>query len=430
MMAASRILALARAELPHDSLACCASVSFSACVFTLLISVAATQLFLALASLFYFAYLLARKPVVGFPPVKLPLALFCIWTVVATISAANPAAGGFEIRKLSLFLFLPLTVNLVVSTRHLRFLLQGMFLESALDGMVGTVQFIRQYHAVRRMYPHRIYAHMTVLRIHGFMGHWMNFGGQQMLMFGMLLAFLLLSAPGRGVKSARAAAGSGTARMRLWWIVLGMVALSIVLNLTRGIWLGCFVAGIYLVARRRTRWLGALPVLLAILAIAGPQLMRRRMESVLHPSQDRSLAIRLQMWRVGWRMIEKHPLVGVGPDNIFEEYDAYLPPHMVPIVGYHEHLHNDYIQLAAERGLPCLAAWLWFMIALALGSLRAAQGAPDQRWVAHGALAGWLAMMVEGCFEFNFGTSPVLMVFLFVISTPFASERIEPQRFL
>lgn len=455
------ILASARAELPRDSLACWASIFFSACVLTLLVSVAATQSFLALASLLYFAHLLRVKPAIGFPPVKLPLALFCAWTVVAMIWATNPAAGGFEIRKLSLFLFLLLTVNLVVTARHLRFLLMGMFLESALAGLVGVDQFFRRYFEVRAEYPKRIYAEMIVLRIHGFMGHWMNFGGQQMLMFGMLLAFLLLSAraarsggftpplrpggpspggmnpplqspnPARsgpvelgsapGVEpAARSGRPPGIA-----WIVLGIIVVSIILNLTRGIWLGCFVAGVYLVARWRAGWLWALPILVAIFAIAGPRLTRRRIESVAHPSRDASLAIRFQMWRVGRRMIEKHPLVGVGPDNIPEVYDLYLPPHMVPIVGYHEHLHNDYIQLAASRGLPCLAAWLWFMAALGWGSLKAARRLTGLRWIAHGALAGWVALLVEGCFEFNFGTSPVLMVFLFVISTPFAAERIE-----
>jgi O-antigen ligase len=437
------MLAAARAELPRESLACWASVFFSACVLTLLLSIAATQAFLALASVLYFAHLLRAKPAIGFPPVKLPLALFCIWTVVAMIWATSPAAGGFEIRKLSLFLFLLLTVNLVVSARHLRFLLEGMFLESAVAGIVGADQFIRRYEQVRIKHPHRIYAQMTVLRIHGFMGHWMNFGGQQMLVFGLLVAFLLLRprwkrnvAPGFGPAGAKRAvapgfspAGNapGKTQPALWWIALAIIVVSIILNLTRGIWLGSFVGAIYLVARWRARWLWALPVLIGIFAIAGPRLMRLRIESVLHPSRDPSLAIRFQMWRVGWRMIEKHPLVGVGPDNIPEVYDLYLPPHVVPIVGYHEHLHNDYIQLAAERGLPCLAAWLWFMMALGWGSLRVARRVTSLRWVAQGALAGWLALLVEGCFEFNFGTSPVLMVFLFVISIPFAAERIERQ---
>jgi hypothetical protein len=35
-----------------------------------------------------------------------------------------------------------------------------------------------------------------------------------------------------------------------------------------------------------------------------------------------------------------------------------------------------------------------------------------------------MAFLAEGCFEFNFGTSPVLMAFLFVTSTPFIAARI------
>jgi hypothetical protein len=47
------------------------------------------------------------------------------------------------------------------------------------------------------------------------------------------------------------------------------------------------------------------------------------------------------------------------------------------------------------------------------------------RWIVDGAIAAWLAMVLEGCFEFNFGTSPVLMMFLFVASTPFIVAQAE-----
>jgi putative inorganic carbon (hco3(-)) transporter len=434
------IFACARAQLPADPIACWASIFFSASVLTLLLSVAATQSFLALASLLYFVYLFQKKPQISFPPIKLPLALFCVWTVISMIWAAVPAAGGFEIRKLSLFLILLLTVNLVTTAKHLRFLYQVMFLESALAGIDGIEQFIKRYELVRIEYPRRIYIEMTVLRIHGFMGHWMNFGGQQMLVFAMLLGWLLFaarrSAPltlrAAGIEAASAGREEQMARlrstgtwMRWWWIPMILVIISIVLNLTRGIWLGCFLAAAYSVGRWKARWLWALPVLAAIFMLAAPRVMRRRAESLLHPLRDPSVAIRLQMWRVGWQMIERHPVVGVGPGNIPGVYSLYLPHGMIPIVGYHEHLHNDYIQFAAERGLVCLAAWLWFMASLGWNTLGASRSLTGSRWVAHGAFAAWLAFLVEGCFEFNFGTSPVLMVFLFVISTPFAAQRIE-----
>ena len=45
--------------------------------------------------------------------------------------------------------------------------------------------------------------------------------------------------------------------------------------------------------------------------------------------------------------------------------------------------------------------------------------------MADAAFAAWLAFLAEGFFEYNFGTSPVLMVFLFVMSTPFVAEHLE-----
>jgi hypothetical protein len=42
-------------------------------------------------------------------------------------------------------------------------------------------------------------------------------------------------------------------------------------------------------------------------------------------------------------------------------------------------------------------------------------------WMAEAATAAWLAIIVEGFFEFNFGSSPVLMLFLFLASVPAAA---------
>ncbi|MGH9398430.1 MAG: O-antigen ligase family protein [Terriglobia bacterium] len=415
-------------ELPQASLARAASICFSLSVLTYLISIAVSQSFFALASVLYFAHLLHANPTprIGFPPVKLPLALFCVWTVISVLFAGSPAVGGFAIRKLTLFLILLLTVNLVVGARHLLFLFKALFVEAAVAGIVGVVQFTGQYRNVRVAHPHQIYLYMTLTRITGFQGHWMNFGGQQMLVFCGLLALLLLAAERRwGSGPVCLASADGGARSGFWWIVMAVIALSILLNLTRGVWLGCFVGAVYILARWRAKWLWALPVLVALSIFAGPRMMREREASVFHPRRDNSLAERFEMWRVGWKMILKHPLVGVGPDNIPAVYDLYLPPGKPPMVGYHDHLHNNFVQYAAERGLPCLAAWIWLVVALLWYCVKIRRRRPRLRWVTDAAIAAWIAMIVEGTFEFSFGSSPVLMLFLFVIAAPFVIEGIE-----
>jgi putative inorganic carbon (hco3(-)) transporter len=161
--------------------------------------------------------------------------------------------------------------------------------------------------------------------------------------------------------------------------------------------------------------------------LLSPRLIRQRIHSLRQPALDPSVSIRVEMWQAGLRMIRKHPWVGVGPNNIPEVYTLYLAPGKAPEVGYREHLHNDFIQLGAERGLPCLAAWMWFMAALGWHFRRLRRKLKHLGWVADAAAAAWLAMLVEGCFEFNFGTSPVLMLFLFVAATPFAVEQITLQ---
>ena len=437
---------------------------FSLHVLTLLLSIAASQAFLAAATLAYFTHLLrlrhvpsgtwlrlapdggGLRPTIRFPPVKLPLLLFCLATFNSVLWAEHPALGWFALRKLVLFLILLLSVNLVASARHLGALFRGLFFVAALTGLVATAQFVIQYHSVRRLYHDRVYFYMTLTRIHGFMGHWMNFGGQQMLLFSALLAFLLMYhgvIPGaarnlplfRGVlrtkdqsKIPRCARNDTLQDGRgkgLYWLLLAVVATSLVLNFTRCVWLGSVVATVYIIARWKPRALWALPVLLVVAYLAAPSLIRRRVSLAFHPREDPALAIRLEMWGAGLRMVREHPWVGVGPGSIPLVYTQYLPPGATPMIGYHDHLHDNFLQLAAERGLPCLTAWLWFMLALAWNILRIRGRLSSQRWVADAAFAAWLAFFAEGFFEFNFGTSPVLMVFLFVMSTPFIAEHLE-----
>jgi putative inorganic carbon (hco3(-)) transporter len=454
-------------QLPRDTAARWASLFFSLHVLTLLISVAASQAFLAAAGVAYIARLLragrerpapargqdacataGERPApraINFPPVKLPLLLFCLATINSVLWAEHPEAGGFALRKLVLFLILLLSVNLVVSRRHLSGLLRGIFSVAAVAGLAGIAQFIIQYDRVLRYHHNRVYFYMTLTRTHGFMGHWMNFGGQQMLVFSVLLAFVLLSGAVIGSPPQREeGSGGGGYQDRhsihhpltpafgrrgitrwLYWPVLAVVAISLLLNFTRGVWLGCLVAALYVLARWKPRTLWAVPVLLLVVVLGGPSLVRRRVSLVFHPKEDPALAIRLEMWHTGLRMVREHPWAGVGPDNIPLVYMKYVPPGATPILGYHDHLHDNALQMAAERGLPCLIAWLWFMLALGWHILSIRRSLSSTRWVADAAFAAWLAFVAEGFFEFNFGTTPVLMVFLFLMSTPFIAERLE-----
>ena len=79
------------------------------------------------------------------------------------------------------------------------------------------------------------------------------------------------------------------------------------------------------------------------------------------------------MWQAGIDMIRDKPVFGQGPRMVESDYPAYrwpgAPNPATP------HLHNNALQIAAERGLPCLAWWLWWVAAAMGDALREARRA-------------------------------------------------------
>ena len=80
------------------------------------------------------------------------------------------------------------------------------------------------------------------------------------------------------------------------------------------------------------------------------------------------------------------------------------------------------MQIAAERGLPALGVWLWFIGALVAGALPAVPRSGGDRVLPPPALAAIVAMLAAGMFEYNFGDSEFLMLFLVLVTLPFAAS--------
>jgi O-antigen ligase len=86
------------------------------------------------------------------------------------------------------------------------------------------------------------------------------------------------------------------------------------------------------------------------------------------------------------------------------------------------HLHNVPMQIAAERGLPALAVWATFIGILAVDLWRLFRGG-QHPVLAATALAAVASMLAAGLFEYNFGDSEFLMLFLVLVTLPFAAAR-------
>jgi O-antigen ligase len=90
------------------------------------------------------------------------------------------------------------------------------------------------------------------------------------------------------------------------------------------------------------------------------------------------------------------------------------------------HLHNNFIQVAAELGLIGFGFWLSIWIVYFRHAWHTCQRLPPQRQQARalvvGSMAGIAALIVAGCFEYNFGDSEVVLLVWFSMALPYLAH--------
>jgi len=240
-------------------------------------------------------------------------------------------------------------------------------------------------------------------RPQGTLGHYMTYSGLLVLVICAAVARLLFD-----VRHSTWAA-----------IVMPALAVAIALTFTRSAWVGVTVAVTLLLVMKNLKLLAILPVVAALFFVMAPERIASRFYSIfdLHDPTSRD---RVAMLREGRAMIEDHPVTGVGPNMVQRLYAQYRDPEAVEKVN--PHLHNVPMQIAAERGLPALALWVWFIVAV-VRDLWTRFSSGRQRELAAAALATTGALLAAGLFEYNFGDSEVLMLFLIVVTLPASADR-------
>jgi len=379
----------------------------------ILISIAASQILLALA----LVALLLSGTRLRFPPIKLPLAVFIGWTALAVLLSADPRSGTPQIRKLILFVVLLLVLSTFRDLPQVRAIVLLWGSVASVSALISFYQFWQKYrHWQVESNGKSFYDFYVSERITGFTSHWMTFGGEEMTVVLMLLAFVFFS------------------RERKWkplgWAAVAILAVSLVLGMTRSIFLLGLPLGVCYLVWFWRRWLLLLaPVALGIAMLIGP--LRERIFSAFQPHGDTDSNMhRVILRRTGWEMIKAHPLFGVGPEQMKPPpgkptsplFESYIPADIdkkhLP-EGWYGHLHNIYLQYAMERGIPGLLALLWMIGKMfrdfVLG-LRRRDLPSEARFVLHGAIAVIIGILAEGFFEYNLGDSEVLTMFLNVVA--------------
>ncbi len=337
-------------------------------------------------------------------PLLLALAAYVAWLLVAVVFSQEPRASVRELAEIFALAALPLALLSVAGERRVRFMVDALIVVVAALALAGLGQLLVGYGAIDR-------------RIRGPFSHYMTFSGVLLLVDLLLIARMIAGRP-----AARVASRRPLDRRWVEWLCLGLITWALIGTLTRNAWLGLLAGLVWLLWVRRRRWLWAAPAAAACFLLLAPVPVVARALSTVSLSDDSNYD-RLCMLDAGARMTAQHPLFGIGPQLVERLYPIYRHP-TAPRFNV-PHLHNSYVQLAAERGLPGLAAYLALLgVALAAAwrgyRREGPAGGRADLWL--GAAAALIAFALSGLFEHNWGDTEVQRTVLFLMALPFCLE--------
>jgi O-antigen ligase len=204
---------------------------------------------------------------------------------------------------------------------------------------------------------------------------------------------------------------------------------AVLLSVTRASWLSFLLSAALIlsltISRRALIVLGlcAIPIVLAGLFI-----LHQKRNVGFFDRKDDSIAWRQKVWRDGFHLLISHPrhlLIGVGMDSIkghWREWGLFDNGRMP-----WGHMHSDYLQIALERGVPALFAWLVLIGMYARTLWRTRRKVPVENWIERGivlgSLGGLLGFMTSGVVHYNWGDSEVVMILYFLMGLSLVVER-------
>jgi O-antigen ligase len=250
--------------------------------------------------------------------------------------------------------------------------------------------------------------------------------GVLLIYFMMIMAFCLMSFT------------PNNRRLRtIFLLQLGFLAFGTLLTYTRALWIASTIAmALVLIALFPTYkghfiryFLIGIPVLGLLIgllgtvlkeAISSSELVTASIERVLSIfTPEETLESYSLQWRIfeneeGLRSVSEHPWVGVGLGNSYRGVTTIQGEDRGWVAGtslaagtisrFTRFIHNSYLYIAVKMGLPALACFLWFCVALMINSVLLYTHLSEGQYkaITLAVLAGFVGLMVWSVFHQHF----------------------------
>ncbi len=321
--------------------------------------------------------------------VSRPLVVFAGLTVISAMASVDPLGSIQEVPRLLVFLTVPLAAA-VLNERRWPLLVIGLAVSVTLLGVWG-------------MFEYAAGANHLDDRIHGPLSHYMTYSGWVLLAVLVVVTHALLE------------------RKFLFLLPVAVGVVALLLSYTRNAWVGLAVGVLVLAAVWRRRLLLVYPLLALAVWLVFPRAVVDRALSTFDLTQHANYD-RLCMAVAGGKMIQDHPWTGVGPGMVKRTYPLYRVDDAPTWSA--SHLHNNPLQIAAERGLPALAAYLWLVASFTGSAWRVLPSlASRRRTMVAAGLVGFTGLTAAGLFEYNFWDAEIFYLTLPLLGA--AAGRVE-----
>lgn len=365
--------------------------------FFLPVSVSGSQIALAVGFLLILPEIIDNPRHLFSRPFMIPLGLFVLFSLGSVLMSTNMLVSLEQSKNLLLLLVIPLVIHATRNYDELKIQITAMAASSFISAATGFYQVFTGSGGGTHGY-----------RLTGALGHYMTAGGVFLFFSLLMLSVTVFITAGR----SRYLAGA-----------LSLLSITaMLLTQSRNAYVGMAFALVALFLTWKRQLVFFLPFVLSLAVLLSPPIVRDRMFHIVD-LQDATVQARISMMETGLSVVSDFPLFGIGPGQVEVHYDHYkeaMAPGGVP------HLHNNLLQIAAEKGLPALAAWLWMIYSIAKAVFITSQDNTKERWrhgLACASFAIIVAMFTAGMFEYNFGDTEVQMFFWAVVFFPFAAVK-------
>lgn len=267
----------------------------------------------------------------------------------------------------------------------------------------------------------------------GFYGHYATYAEVLQLvgslLFGITAAGLAAWLRRRRGFGTTASAVPSTRDLALFAAAFAMIAIALLLTITRAPQLGLMlsVAVVVLVGFGRN-WLFVVALFLVPIAIGGLLFLQQSRQIGFFDQNDESTRYRFVMLRDGIRIATESPrnfIFGVGVDSVKKNWQEWgmFENGKLPV----SHFHSTPVQLLVERGAPGLILWLLMMGVLVSSIWRTLFSSEALDWRARGVLLGCLGASVgflaSSVVHYNFGDQEVVMTFYLMMALAIGAGR-------